>query len=92
MEDVLQELGRKIDKMFEDSSLSQIEWKKEIDQRVDEVRNNLDTLESKTREILGDSERWKEVEDKIRNATNEFRDAVETAFSTKRESSKEPDN
>ena len=46
MEDVLQELGRKIDKMFEDSSLSQIEWKKEIDQRVEEVRNNIDTLEN----------------------------------------------
>lgn len=91
MEDVLQELGRKIDKMFEDSSLSQIEWKKEIDQRVEEVRSNIDTLENKTREVLGDSERWKEVEGKIRKATHEFRDAVETAFSIKRES-QEPEN
>ena len=92
MEDVLQELGRKIDKMFEDSSLSKVEWKKEIDQRIEEVRNNIDTLENKTKEVLGDSERWKEVEDKIRNATNEFRDAVETAFTFKRESPKEPEN
>ena len=80
MEDVLQELGRKIDKMLEDSQLSKIEWKKEIDQRVAEVKKNIDTLENKTREVLGDGERWKEVEEKIRKATHEFRDAVEAAF------------
>ncbi len=92
MEDVLQDLGRKIDKMFEESSLSQVEWKKEVDRRIEEVRNNIDTLEHKTREILGDSERWKEVEEKIRNATNEFRDAVETAFNTKQDSTKDSES
>ncbi|GJM27604.1 MAG: hypothetical protein DHS20C17_02390 [Cyclobacteriaceae bacterium] len=80
MEDVLQELGRKIDKMVEDSRLSKIEWKKEIDQRVEEVKKNIDSLEYQTKEILGDGERWKEVEVRIKNATKEFREAVEAAF------------
>ncbi len=85
MEDVLRELGRKIDNMIDESELSKIEWKKEIDQRVEEVKKNIDTLESKTREIMGDGDRWKEVEDKIRSATHEFREAVEAAFRMKNE-------
>ena len=80
MEDVLQELGKKIDKMFERSELSKVEWKKEVDQRVEEVRRNIDTLENKTREVLGDNERWEEVEEKIRSAAHQFREAVEAAF------------
>jgi len=83
MEDVLRDLGKKIDRMIEDSELSKIEWKKEIDQRVEEVRKNIDVLESKTREVLGDKERWGEVEEKIRNAAHQFRDAVESAFRMK---------
>ena len=80
MEDVLQDLGKKIDRMIEDSQLSKIEWKKEIDQRVEEVRKNIDTIENKTKEVFGDREKWQDVEDKIRNATQEFREAVESAF------------
>jgi len=84
VEDVLQDLGKKIDQMIADSQLSKIEWKKEIDQRVEEVKKNIDTLENSAKEILGDKERWKEVEDRIRTATNEFCDAVETAFKMKK--------
>lgn len=83
MEDVLRELGKKIDKMIEDSEFSKIEWKKEVDQRVEEVRKNIDTLENKTREVLGDKEKWKEVEDRIRKATEDLKDAVESAFKPK---------
>jgi hypothetical protein len=83
MEDILRDLGKKIDRMIEESELSKIEWKKEIDERVEEVKKNMDTLENKTREVLGDSERWGEVEEKIRNAAHQFRDAVEAAFRTK---------
>jgi chaperonin cofactor prefoldin len=84
VEDVLQDLGKKIDQMIADSQLSKIEWKKEIDQRVEEVKKNIDTLENSAKEVLGDKERWKEVEDRIRAATNEFCDAVETAFNMKK--------
>ena len=84
MEDVLQDLGKKIDRMIEDTQVSKIEWKKEIDQRVNEVKKNMDTIENKTKEVLGDKERWKDVEGKIRSATNDFCDAVETAFSIKK--------
>ena len=88
MEDVLQDLGKKIDQMIENSQLSKVEWKKEVDQRVEEVKKNIETLENKTKEVLGDKERWREVEDKIRKATDEFCDAVETAFGS-RESKKQ---
>jgi len=84
IEDVLQDLGKKIDRMIEDTQVSKIEWKKEIDQRVDEVKKNIDTIENKTKEVLGDKERWKDVESKVRSATNDFCDAVETAFSVKK--------
>ena len=80
MEHVLQDLGKRIDKMIDESQLSKVEWKKEIDQRVEEVKNNIDTLEHKTKEVLGDKERWQEVEDKLRKATDQFCDAVESAF------------
>ena len=86
MEDILQELGKKIDKMIDDSQLSKVEWKKEIDQRVEEVRKNIETLETKTKEVFGDKDRWKEVEENIRKATNEFCDAVESAFKSQRKS------
>ncbi len=89
MEDVLQDLGRKIDKLVEDSKLSKVEWKKEIDQRVEEVKKNVDTLENKTREVLGDKERWKEVEDRIKNASRELREAVEAAFRMKKDQESE---
>lgn len=89
MEDVLQDLGRKIDKLVEDSKLSKVEWKKEIDQRVEEVKKNVDTLENKTREVLGDGERWKEVEDRIKNASRELREAVEAAFKMKKDQESE---
>jgi hypothetical protein len=88
MEDVLKDLGRKIDKMVEDSQLSKIEWKKEIDQRVEEVKKNIVSLEDKTKEVFGDGARWKEVEERIRNASNELREAVEAAFKMKTRSSK----
>ncbi len=84
IEDVLKDLGKKIDQMIENSQLSKIEWKKEIDQRVEEVKKNIDTLENSAKEVLGDKERWKEVETRIRTATNEFCDAVETAFGKKK--------
>ena len=53
MEDVLQDLGKKIDKMIEESELSKVEWKKEIDTRVEEVKKNIETLESKTKRSAG---------------------------------------
>lgn len=80
MEDVLKDLGKKIDQMIEDTQLSKVEWKKEIDQRVEEVKKNIDSVENKTREVFGDNERWKDVEVRIRAATDEFCRAVETAF------------
>lgn len=83
MEEVFQDLGKKIDQMIENSKLSKIEWKKEVDQRVEEVKRNIETLETKTKEVLGDKERWKEVEDKLRKATDEFCDAVDAAFRNK---------
>jgi chaperonin cofactor prefoldin len=84
VEEVLQDLGKKIDQMIADSQLSKIEWKKEIDQRVEEVKKNINTLENSAKEVLGDKERWKEVEARIRTATNEFCEAIETAFSIKK--------
>ena len=83
MEDVLQDLGKKIDKMSEESELSKVEWKKEIDSRVEEVKKNIETLETKTKEVLGDKEKWQDVESKIRKATDEFCHAVESAFQFK---------
>ena len=80
MEDVLRDLGKKIDEMIEGSELSKVEWKKEIDSRVEEVKSNIETLENKTKEVLGDKERWKEVESNIRKATDEFCQSVESAF------------
>lgn len=74
--------------MVEDSQLSKIEWKKEIDQRVEEVKKNIDSLEDKTKEVFGDGARWKEVEERIRNASTELREAVEAAFRMKSDRSK----
>ncbi|TDI64049.1 MAG: hypothetical protein E2O88_11830 [Bacteroidetes bacterium] len=84
IEDVLQDLGRKIDRMIADSRLSKIDWQQEIDQSVAEVKKNIVTLENSAKEVLGDKERWKEVENSIRTATNEFCDAIETAFRMKK--------
>ncbi len=84
IEDVLQDLGRKIDRMIADSRLSKIDWQQKIDQSVAEVKKNIVTLENSAKEVLGDKERWKEVENSIRTATNEFCDAIETAFRMKK--------
>lgn len=84
VEDVLKDLGKKIDQIIADSQLSKIDWRQEIDQRVEEVKKNIDTLENSAKEVLGDKERWKEVESSIRTATTEFCDAIETAFRMKK--------
>ncbi len=84
MEEVLGDLGRKIDHMIESSELSKVEWKKEIDERIQELKTNVDLLEKKTKDLVGDRERWQEVEVKLRDAANELCDAVETAFGVKK--------
>jgi DNA-binding transcriptional MerR regulator len=88
MEDVLRDLGRKIDDMIDSSELSKIEWKKEVDERFQEIRNNIDTLEEKTKDLVGDQEKWKDVEDRLRNAANDLCEAVETAFGVNRKAGK----
>ncbi len=88
MEDVLRDLGRKIDDMIDSSELSKVEWKKEVDERFQEIRNNIDTLEEKTKDLVGDKERWKEVEDRLRDAANDLCEAVETAFGVKNKAGK----
>ena len=93
MEDVLQDLGRKIDELIDSSELSKIQWKQEIDDRFQEVRRNIDTIEERTKDLVGDGEQWKEVEDKLRSAANDLCDAVETAFGVKKKAGKTgPDN
>lgn len=84
MEDVLRDLGRKIDHMIDNSELSKIEWKKEVDERVQEIRKNIDVIEAKTKDLVGDGEQWKEVEDKLRSAANDLCDAVESVFGVKK--------
>lgn len=84
MEDLLRDLGRKIDEMIDSSELSKVDWKKEVDQRVQEVKRNIDTLEEKTKKMVSDREKWKDVEDKLRAAANDLCDAVETAFGVKK--------
>ncbi len=84
MEDVLQDLGKKIDELIDSSELSKVEWKKEIDERFQEVRRNIDSIEARTKELVGDGKQWQEVEEKLRSAANDLCDAVESAFGVKK--------
>jgi len=88
MEDVLRDLGRKIDGLIDSSELSKIEWKKEVDERFEEIRHSIDTIEEKTKSLVGDREQWKDVEDRLRNAANDMCDAVESAFGVKNKADK----
>ncbi len=84
MEDVLQDLGKKIDELIDSSELSKVEWKREIDERFQEVRRNIDSIEARTKELVGDGKQWQEVEEKLRSAANDLCDAVESAFGVKK--------
>ena len=88
MEDVLRDLGRKIDGMIDSSELSKVEWKKEVDDRFQEIRNSIDDLEEKTKSLVGDQEKWRDVEDRLRTAANDLCEAVESAFGVKNKADK----
>lgn len=84
MEDVLKDLGRRIDDLIDSSELSKVEWKKEVDERLEEIKRNIDHVEAKTKDMVGDGSQWKDVENNLRSAANDLCDAVESAFGVKK--------
>ena len=87
MEDLLKDLGRKIDEIVSKTKDGTQDFKVDIDARKEELKRNMDTLENETKKFIQDKEKWTEVESKLKNVVYELKDAVETAFSVKKEKS-----
>jgi len=85
MENLLKDLGRNIDELIAKSKGGSKEFKADIDARKEELKRNMETLESETKKFIHDKGKWREVEAKLKNAVYELKDAVETAFSVKNE-------
>ena len=85
MEGLLKDLGRKIDELMAKTKDGTQDFKVDIDARKEELKRNMDKLEDETKKFIQDKEKWTEVESKLKNVVYELKDAVETAFSVKKE-------
>jgi len=81
MENMLKDLGRKIDELIAKSKDGTSDFKMDIDARKEELKRNMETLETETKRFVQDKEKWRDVEAKLKNVVIELKDAVETAFS-----------
>lgn len=81
-EKMFKDLGKKIDKLIEELKVAKAQAGDEIDDRVEELKRNRDTLKDRFKDFRED-DRWSEVEKNLENAGKELKKAFKTTFAKK---------
>lgn len=79
VENLLKELGRKIDHLIEEAKEASGEVREEVDQRIDELKERKDKLEEEFKEFQS-QERWQEAKSHFSSAVHELKLAAEKVF------------
>ncbi len=79
VENLLQELGRKIDDLVDEMKDVKDDLKEEFENKVDELREKKEQLEAEFDEFKN-QEKWQEAKGHFVSAVGELRKAVQTAL------------
>lgn len=79
VENLLTELGRKIDHLIEEAKEASGDVREEVDQKIEELKQRKDKLEDEFQEFKN-QERWQEAKVHFASAANELKQAVEKVF------------
>lgn len=82
VEDLLADLGRKVDELIERGKQKSGSFGKEVEERMDELRKNKEKLEQDFKAFT-DNEKWESVEKSLEKAAYEIKQALKTAFGRK---------
>lgn len=75
-ESMFKNFGKKVDDFVVELNEAGERMRKEFQQRYEELKDSAEKLKNETR----NKERWKEVEDNLRKASEELKKAFEAAF------------
>lgn len=84
VEELLRDLGKKIDELIERGKGKSEGFGKEMDSRLEELRKNKEKLEQDFKRFTGDNEKWKSVEESLEKAAYEIKQVLKTAFGKKK--------
>ena len=79
VENLLTELGKKIDHLIEEAKEASGEVREEVDQKIEELKERKDKLEEEFQEFKN-HERWQEAKVHFASAAHELKQAVEKVF------------
>ena len=80
-EKVLRDLGKSIDDLFAKSKNSTNDVKKEVDERIEELKRNKKTLEEKFASFKEEhADEFEKFETKLQEATDEVKEAFDKLF------------
>lgn len=83
MENILAELGRKIDLAIEKARGSSGEVPHEFAAKMEDLNRAKERVERELRSFANDDEKWKEVQSCLHNAADELKKAFELTFNRK---------
>jgi vacuolar-type H+-ATPase subunit I/STV1 len=85
-EEMLAELGRKVDQLIHESRGASEEIREEIEERIAELKRNKEQLENEVHNFSKNRDpKWKAVEEKLGRAVDEVREAIRIAFGKNKE-------
>lgn len=79
VEDLLQELGKKIDQLIVDGKKVKDDLRDEVEEKIQELKKKKETLEEEFRSGKT-NEKWKEARDHLGLAVDELRKAITSLF------------
>ncbi len=85
-EKLLSEIGKKIDEIFENSKESRAEIKKDMKEKIEELKKGKEKLEKEFVEFTSNNDgKWTDVKDHLEKALNEVKNAMDAIFKRKNE-------
>lgn len=81
VEDILSELGKKIDHLIEETKNAGTKVSKDTEKKIEELKKQKERLEEEIKNRTGNSsEKWTQVRDHLNEAADATRKALETLF------------
>ncbi len=84
VEEILTELGKKIDQLIEDAKVAKDTIRDDLEIRIEELKKKKEKIEEDFNNYQEKNEgKWDEVKDHLENALSELKMAASTAFKRK---------
>lgn len=81
VEDILKELGRKIDILIEDAKGATEDIRGDIEEKIQELKSRKESLEGDIKNFASNNEgKWTEIKVHLNSAAEELKKAAEAAF------------